>query len=237
MSASVGSKRGAVPIAVRSNAALDRLNVGACEALHRLHRVLAGCGLWFLIGFASDDARREWADPVKAALRLFCDSGFGGERSRGWGRAEMPEFIEGDLTCFVVPPVPQIVGQAPRLRRTPRPPPKLLPPTPSQHRQTCLYHPRLIHLRPRHPTPAFPSPSPDSPSPNQVCRNPSPLRLCRNNPCPNRRCPSLPVPASNHGGSFRSSSRMPASRSTGPKASTKSSRARGALKAPCTTAI
>ncbi len=75
-------------------------------ALHRLPRVFAGLRSLVLTGFASDEARREWADPVKAALRLLSDSGFGGERSRGWGRAEMPEFIEGDLTRFVIPSRP-----------------------------------------------------------------------------------------------------------------------------------
>lgn len=34
---------------------------------------------------------------MKAAFRLLADSGFGGERSRGWGRTEMPEFTEGLL--------------------------------------------------------------------------------------------------------------------------------------------
>jgi CRISPR type III-A-associated RAMP protein Csm4 len=29
---------------------------------------------------------------VKAAIRLLADSGFGGERSRGWGRSQTPEF-------------------------------------------------------------------------------------------------------------------------------------------------
>jgi CRISPR type III-A-associated RAMP protein Csm4 len=31
---------------------------------------------------------------VKAAFRWLADSGFGGERSRGWGRAATPEFSE-----------------------------------------------------------------------------------------------------------------------------------------------
>ena len=39
---------------------------------------------------------------VKAAFRLLADSGFGGERSRGWGRSEAPEFIEGQLPDMIL---------------------------------------------------------------------------------------------------------------------------------------
>jgi len=35
-----------------------------------------------------------WEARVKSALRLLADSGFGGERSRGWGRAAEPEFSD-----------------------------------------------------------------------------------------------------------------------------------------------
>jgi len=49
------------------------------------------------VSFADDAARERWSDPVKAAFRLLADSGFGGERSRGWGRSEAPEFVEGSL--------------------------------------------------------------------------------------------------------------------------------------------
>ncbi len=38
----------------------------------------------------------------KAAFRWLADSGFGGERSRGWGRAEAPEFVEGTLPEMVL---------------------------------------------------------------------------------------------------------------------------------------
>jgi CRISPR type III-A-associated RAMP protein Csm4 len=49
----------------------------------------ANAGLWMAVAFSSDEARDRWKDPVVAALRLLADSGFGGERSRGWGRAEI----------------------------------------------------------------------------------------------------------------------------------------------------
>ena len=42
--------------------------------------------------FANQDAVARWEAPVRSALRLLADSGFGGERSRGWGRSEDPEW-------------------------------------------------------------------------------------------------------------------------------------------------
>jgi len=61
-----------------------------------------GCGLWTVAGFRDEQARDEWQEPVKAAFRLLADSGFGGERSRGWGRSEAPEFVEGTLPGLIV---------------------------------------------------------------------------------------------------------------------------------------
>jgi hypothetical protein len=39
---------------------------------------------------------------VQAAFRWLADSGFGGERSRGWGRAEAPEFVDGMLPEMIL---------------------------------------------------------------------------------------------------------------------------------------
>ena len=88
---------------VRFNAAVDRLS-GATER----HSVAcleyrAGAGLWTVVSFASEAARERWIDPVKTAFRLLADSGFGGERSRGWGRSDSPEFIEGILPEMILP--------------------------------------------------------------------------------------------------------------------------------------
>jgi CRISPR type III-A-associated RAMP protein Csm4 len=43
---------------------------------------------------------------VRGALRLLADSGFGGERSRGWGRSAQPEFVEGALPEMILPEPP-----------------------------------------------------------------------------------------------------------------------------------
>ncbi len=88
---------------IRWNAAVDRLT-GATER-HSTACVefRQGAGLWTIVSFADDAARDRWMEPVKAAFRLLADSGFGGERSRGWGRSEAPEFIEGTLPDMIVP--------------------------------------------------------------------------------------------------------------------------------------
>jgi CRISPR type III-A-associated RAMP protein Csm4 len=55
-----------------------------------------GAGVWCGVSFASEESRARWADPVKGALRLLADTGFGGGRSRGWGLSEQPEFRDGE---------------------------------------------------------------------------------------------------------------------------------------------
>jgi CRISPR type III-A-associated RAMP protein Csm4 len=84
---------GPFKIALRSNAAVDRLETGktaghetACLEFAR------DAGLWTVVQFHDDDAAAQWTAPVHSALLLLADSGFGGERSRGWGRSEAPEW-------------------------------------------------------------------------------------------------------------------------------------------------
>jgi CRISPR type III-A-associated RAMP protein Csm4 len=97
---------------LRFNAAVDRLT-GAAER----HSVAClefrpGAGLWTVVRFTDQAARDRWLDPVKTAFRLLADSGFGGERSLGWGRAQMPEFTEGMLPEMILAPSAQEVEQA-----------------------------------------------------------------------------------------------------------------------------
>jgi len=56
-----------------------------------------------VISFADEEQSGKWDPRLRAALRLLADSGFGGERSRGWGHAEQPEFIEGALPEMILP--------------------------------------------------------------------------------------------------------------------------------------
>ena len=86
----------------RWSAAVDRLtgaterHSAACIEFH------PGAGLWTVVSFADEAARSLWLEKVKAAFRLLADSGFGGERSRGWGYAEAPEFVEGALPDMIL---------------------------------------------------------------------------------------------------------------------------------------
>ena len=87
------SPQGPFRTVVRSNAAIDRLEHGnvvshatACLEFSR------EAGLWTAVIFAGEAQRTQWEEPVRGAFRLLADSGFGGERSRGWGRSQMPEW-------------------------------------------------------------------------------------------------------------------------------------------------
>ena len=87
---------------VRWNAAIDRLSGSAERHSTACLEFRPGAGLWAIVSFADAAARDRWSDPVKAAFRWLADSGFGGERSRGWGRSEAPEFVEGTLPEMVL---------------------------------------------------------------------------------------------------------------------------------------
>jgi CRISPR type III-A-associated RAMP protein Csm4 len=92
-------------IGLRSGAAVDRLGSGVAPHVTGCLEFQSGCGLWAAIWFADESAKSQWQKPVESAFRLLADSGFGGERSRGWGRAEAPEFVEGTLPDLILPPM------------------------------------------------------------------------------------------------------------------------------------
>jgi CRISPR Csm4 C-terminal domain len=50
----------------------------------------ANAGWWGVF----ETADKEWEARVRSAVRLLADTGFGGERSRGWGRAASPQFSD-----------------------------------------------------------------------------------------------------------------------------------------------
>lgn len=85
--------RGPIRIVLRSHATLDRLEPGkssshatACLEFAR------DSGLWTVVQFADGSAAEKWQTRVQSAFRLLADTGFGGERSLGWGRSETPEW-------------------------------------------------------------------------------------------------------------------------------------------------
>lgn len=81
---------------LRYTAPVDRLSNASSEAYaSACVEFNQGVGLWMVIVFADAAAQARWEAPLKAALRLLADSGLGGERSRGWGRALPPEFQSG----------------------------------------------------------------------------------------------------------------------------------------------
>jgi CRISPR type III-A-associated RAMP protein Csm4 len=89
---------------VRSSAAVDRQGSAVVPHSTACLEFTPGSGLWMIAAFADDAAREKWSGPLTTALRLLADSGFGGERSRGWGRSEMPEITAGQLPDLLIPP-------------------------------------------------------------------------------------------------------------------------------------
>lgn len=97
---------GPLRVALRSNAAVDRM--GGATEVHTTAclEFSADSGLWAAVLFAGDEARARWADRLIAALRLLADSGFGGERSRGWGHSEAPKVTEGNFPDLLLRSAP-----------------------------------------------------------------------------------------------------------------------------------
>lgn len=87
---------------VRSSAAVDRLTGVTVPHSTACLEFSPDAGLWCAVAFANAEARERWGGVVKGAFRLLADSGFGGERSRGWGRAESPSIAEGQLPGLIV---------------------------------------------------------------------------------------------------------------------------------------
>jgi CRISPR type III-A-associated RAMP protein Csm4 len=106
-------RQGPFRTGVRFNAAVDRLTGVAERHSVACLEFRAGAGLWAVASFAGPAASERWQDPLRTAFRLLADSGFGGERSRGWGRAESPEFTEGMLPEMILGPLRQ-AGEGPR---------------------------------------------------------------------------------------------------------------------------
>jgi hypothetical protein len=98
--------------AVRWSAAVDRLTGATERHATACLEFRPGCGLWTVASFAGEAARDRWQEPVRAAFRLLADTGFGGERSRGWGRSDPPEFVEGTLPEMILPAIRETASQA-----------------------------------------------------------------------------------------------------------------------------
>ncbi len=77
--------QGPYRVAVRSAAAVDRHGAGVAPHSSACLEFAPGAGLWFEAQISDE----KWKDRLLGAIRLLGDSGFGGERSRGWGHAEI----------------------------------------------------------------------------------------------------------------------------------------------------
>jgi CRISPR type III-A-associated RAMP protein Csm4 len=148
----------------RWSAAVDRLSGASERHSTTCLEFRPGAGLWTILSFADAAAQSRWQDRVKTAFRLLADSGFGGERSRGWGRAESPEFIEGTLPDMILAAAPARAPVAePEPAVVPEPEPQL-PPEPQsevqpEQPQADAHEPEQIE-----PEPAVaPEPEPERP--------------------------------------------------------------------------
>ncbi|MBK9166304.1 MAG: hypothetical protein IPM24_02435 [Bryobacterales bacterium] len=84
-------------VGLRSAAAMDRFGAGIEPFTTACVEFAPRSGLWLMAAFAGDAARDAWGGPLQEAFRLLADSGIGGERSRGWGRAHSPAFEDAPL--------------------------------------------------------------------------------------------------------------------------------------------
>lgn len=134
-------------IQVRWNAAVDRLTGAVERHATACIQFRPDAGLWAIVSFTGDAACARWSAPVRGALRLLADSGFGGERSRGWGRCADPEFIEGTLPEMILPPAEPPKRADAEVAPTPEtvpeaetPPSEALPEPPEPPRPSATAH-------------------------------------------------------------------------------------------------
>jgi CRISPR type III-A-associated RAMP protein Csm4 len=92
------SATGPFRVVWRSSAAVDRVTGGnAIAHTAGALQFAPASGLWCAAAFSSQTAYAVWAPKLEAAFRLLADSGVGGLRSRGFGRARTPDFEAGLL--------------------------------------------------------------------------------------------------------------------------------------------
>ncbi|MGA3237274.1 MAG: hypothetical protein ABSG03_13290 [Bryobacteraceae bacterium] len=185
-----GKRLGPFRTGVRWNAAVDRLTGATDRHSVGCIEFRPGCGLWTVVAFADDAARDRWQGPVKAAFRWLADSGFGGERSRGWGRAAAPEFVEGRLPGMILaqspdvwPPVQEPPTEQPPVQEPPEEPwlpdpdpdPELPPDDPDPFSDPLPAAPALAAVEaPPDAEPLLVAPAPAAAEP-QSPRDPQPL--------------------------------------------------------------
>ncbi|MCS7025593.1 MAG: hypothetical protein NZV14_12405 [Bryobacteraceae bacterium] len=82
-------------LAIRRSVSVDRLTGQTTDPTQTACLEFSpGCGLWTGVWYSSEQAATRWDARLKACFRLLADSGFGGQRARGFGRTQPPEFLE-----------------------------------------------------------------------------------------------------------------------------------------------
>ena len=97
-----GWSQGPFRLAVRSSAAVDRLTGETFVHKTACLEFSPGAGMWALATFSGEETEARWSGPVQAAFRLLADSGLGGERARGWGRFQQPDFERAKLPELIL---------------------------------------------------------------------------------------------------------------------------------------
>jgi CRISPR type III-A-associated RAMP protein Csm4 len=93
------SATGPFRVVRRSSAAVDRVTGGAVAAhLTTCVQFAPASGLWCAAQFSNSMTYAVWGPRLQTAFRLLADSGLGGMRSRGFGRARTPDFQPGQLS-------------------------------------------------------------------------------------------------------------------------------------------
>ena len=128
---------------VRWSAAIDRLTGNAERHAAACLEFRPDAGLWAVVSFSDEAAHTRWAEPVRGAFRLLADSGFGGERSRGWGRSAQPQFTDGTLPELVLAALPaRPPAEPPESGETQVPtPPPVAEPSATAHWLLSLFTP------------------------------------------------------------------------------------------------
>lgn len=98
-----GTAAGPFRLVPRTSAPVDRItgrSAGSNSTV--VAQFASNAGLWFAASFATPEIESTWSPRLEGALRLLADSGFGGLRSRGFGRCSPPGFTRGELSSLLV---------------------------------------------------------------------------------------------------------------------------------------
>ncbi len=98
-------------VAARAAAAVDRVTRSAVQVSSTACvEFEPDSGLWTVARYRDAAAASAWQERVQACFRLLADSGFGGRRTQGWGKAESPEFRRGTWPNVILPKLGRNLG-------------------------------------------------------------------------------------------------------------------------------